>query len=58
MLTELSITDYQRRVLELPEAINLAVLGGRGGGMYALPQEECYRTGSLPHLRCYRRFGV
>jgi hypothetical protein len=24
----------------------------------ALPQEKCYPTGSLPHLRCYRRAGV
>ena len=21
----------------------------------ALPQQKCYRTGSLPHVRCYRR---
>jgi hypothetical protein len=24
----------------------------------ALPQDKCYPTGSLPHLRCYRRAGV
>jgi hypothetical protein len=30
--TEVSVTDFQRRVLELPEEINIAALGGRGGG--------------------------
>lgn len=29
-----------------------------GAVLSALPQEKCYRTGSLPHLKCYRRLDV
>lgn len=30
--TEVTITEFQRRVLELPAEVNIAALGGRGGG--------------------------
>jgi len=30
----------------------------KGEELFALPQEKCYRTGWLPHLRCYRRPAV
>lgn len=50
MATEqLSITDFQRRVLEFPEEVNLALLGGRGGGkstacgLLALRYAELYK---------------
>jgi NAD-dependent SIR2 family protein deacetylase len=48
-----------------PEACGMPLDGlsrsmrhARSQGPYALPQEKCYPTGSLPHLRCYRRPGV
>lgn len=49
MQTALSITDFQRRCLEYPEEVSLAVLGGRGGGksfllgLIALRYAELYR---------------